>query len=88
MYKLYGKVLFQEMRTPTHVNLMSTTVPDKKRGHLGVLLITLAVILTIAPAWVAGYLQSKGRFHISLLALGSLAMFLVGAFLLVHLLKE
>jgi len=59
-----------------------------KRGHLGVLLITVAAILIISPAYIAGYLQSHNRLSISIIALVSLAMFLVGAFLIVYLLKE
>ena len=67
---------------------MTERVPVKKRGHLGVFLITVAAILIISPAYVAGYLTSSGRFSMSLVALLSLAMFLVGVFLIVKLLKE
>ena len=87
-YKLYGKVLFYEMRTVRDVKLMTEAGAGKKRGHLGVLLITIAAILIISPAYVAGYLQEHGHFSISILALMSLAMFLVGAYLIVRLLKE
>jgi hypothetical protein len=59
-----------------------------KRGHLGVLLITIAAILIISPAYIGGYLFKHHRISISVIALMSLAMFLVGAFLIVHLLKE
>ena len=67
---------------------MTEPIPVKKRGHLGVLLITVATILIVSPAYVAGYLTSRGRFSISVVALLALAMFLVGAFLFVRLLKE
>jgi len=67
---------------------MMEAIPAKKRGHLGVLLITVATILIVSPAYVAGYLTSRGRFSISVVALLTLAMFLVGAFLIVRLLKE
>jgi len=59
-----------------------------KRGHFGVLLITIAAILIISPAYVAGYLVSHRRLSISLAALLSLAMFLIGAFLIIRILKE
>jgi len=59
-----------------------------KRGHLGVLLIAIAAILIISPAYIAGYLQAHNRLSVSIIALMSLAIFLVGAFLMVHLLKE
>lgn len=67
---------------------MTEPTPVKRRGHLGVLLITIAAVLIISPAYVAGYLQEHGHFSISIIALLSLAMFLVGAFLIVQLLKE
>jgi len=67
---------------------MTQTTSAKKRGHLGVFLITIAAILIISPAYVAGYLVSHGRLSISIAALLSLAMFLIGAFLIIHLLKD
>jgi len=67
---------------------MTEPMPVKKRGHLAVLLITVAAILLISPAYVAGYLASRGTLSISLIALLSLAIFLVGAFLIVKFLKE
>ena len=67
---------------------MTEPLPIKKRGHLGVLLITVATVLVISPAYVAGYLASRARVSISLIALLTLAMFLVGAFLTIKLLKE
>jgi hypothetical protein len=53
-----------------------------------VLLITVAAVLVISPAYVASYLASRGRLSISIVALLALAMFLVGAFLIIRLLKE
>jgi hypothetical protein len=67
---------------------MTEPVPVKRRGHLGVLLITLAAFLVISPAYVAGYLEKRGKLSISVVALLSLAMFVVGAFLIVRLLKD
>jgi len=67
---------------------MTEPTPVKKRGHWGVLLITVATVLILCPAYLAGYLTSRGRFGTSLIALLSLAMFLAGAFLTVKLLEE
>jgi hypothetical protein len=67
---------------------MAQLSPLKKRGHLGVLLITLAAFLIISPAYVTGYLSAKGRVSITLAALLSLGMFVVGAFLIIELLEE
>jgi hypothetical protein len=63
-------------------------MPVKKRGHLGVLLITVAAVLVISPAYVARYLQSREKLSLAMVGLVSLAMFLVGALLIVRLLKE
>jgi uncharacterized membrane protein len=59
-----------------------------KRGLVSVVLVVLAAALIISPAYVGGYLQSHGRLGIGSTALLSLAMFLVGAFLLIRILKE
>ena len=67
---------------------MTEPTPVKKRGHWGVLLITVAAVLILSPAYLAGYLTSRGRLSTSLIALLSLAMFLGGAFLTVKLLEE
>jgi len=67
---------------------MTAPMPVKRRGHLAILLIAVAAILVISPAYVAGYLASKGTLSIPLIALLSLAIFLVGAFLIIQLLKE
>lgn len=67
---------------------MKEPIPEKKRGFLDVVMIVVAAALIISPAYVAGYLLSHGKLSISLAALVSLAMFLVGAFLMVKLLRE
>ena len=67
---------------------MTEPIPVKRRGHLAILLITVAAVLIISPAYVAGYLAERGRLSMSIIALLSFAMFLVGAFLIVKLLKE
>jgi hypothetical protein len=67
-------------------------VAMKKRGHLEIAKIVLATALVTSPAWVGGYLDdrfvNRGRLSISVVALLCLAMFVVGAFLMVRLLKE
>ena len=67
---------------------LAEPIPVKKRGHLGVLLITVATALILSPAYVAGYLTTRGKLSTSLIALLALAVFLAGAFLSVQLLKE
>jgi len=67
---------------------MTEPMPMKKRGHLGVLMLTVATVLVISPAYLVGYFVSRGKVNASLVALPALAMFLVGAFLIMKLLKE
>jgi hypothetical protein len=67
---------------------MKEPMPEKKRGFLDVVMIVVAAALIIGPAYVGGYLLSHGKLSISLVALMCLAMFLVGAFLMVKLLRE
>lgn len=51
-------------------------------------MITVAAVLVISPAYVARYLQSREKLSLAMVGLVSLAMFLVGALLIVRLLKE
>jgi hypothetical protein len=51
-------------------------------------MVVVAAALLTSPAYVGGYLLSHGKLSISLVALVSLAMFLIGAFLMVKLLRE
>jgi hypothetical protein len=67
---------------------MKESMPERKRGFLDVVMILVAAALIISPAYVGGYLLSHGKLSISLVALMSLAMFLVGAFLMIKLLRE
>jgi hypothetical protein len=67
---------------------MKEPMSKNKRGFLDVIMVVVAAALVISPAYVGGYLLSHGRLSISLVALVSLAMFLVGAFLIVKLLRE
>jgi hydrogenase-4 membrane subunit HyfE len=90
MYKPYGKVLFQEMITGRRRKLNSMTEPTARKKHpfLKPIMIVIATALIISPSYVVEYLMSHGKLSISLSALVSLAMFLVGAFLMVSLLRE
>jgi hypothetical protein len=67
---------------------MKEPMSERKRGFTDVVMIVVAAALIISPAYVGGYLLSHGKLSISLVALVSLAMFLVGAFLIVKLLRE
>jgi hypothetical protein len=60
----------------------------KERGPLNVILILAAAALIVAPSYVGYYLISRVKLSISIVAIVALAMFLVGAFLIVNLLKE
>jgi hypothetical protein len=51
-------------------------------------LILVAAALIVAPSYVGYYLISRVKLSISIVAIVALAMFLVGAFLIVNLLKE
>jgi len=67
---------------------VSQQMPQTKRGIINIVMIVVAAGLIISPSYVGGYLLSHGKLSISVVALVSLAMFLVGAFLIVKLLKE
>jgi hypothetical protein len=67
---------------------MSQPISVKKRGIKDVVMIIVACVLVISPAYVGGYLFTHGKLRVTSTALVSLAMFLVGAFLIVRLLKE
>jgi len=67
---------------------MKEPMSKNKRGFLDVIMVVVAAALVISPAYVGGYLLSHGKLSISLVAIVSLAMFLVGAFLIVKLLRE
>lgn len=62
--------------------------PQKERKFLKPLLIVVAAALIVSPSYIANSLMSKAKLSISIVAIVALAMFLVGAFLIVKLLKE
>jgi hypothetical protein len=67
---------------------MKEPMSKNKRGFLDVIMVVVAAALVISPAYVGGYLLSHGKLSISLVAIVSLGMFLVGVFLMVKLLRE
>lgn len=48
----------------------------------------VAAALVVSPSYIVYYLMRHGSLSISIAAIIALAMFLVGAFLIVNLLKE
>ena len=62
--------------------------PSKKSNFLKAILIVVAAALVISPSYVGGYLFTRGKLGVTSTALVSLGMFVVGAFLIVKLLKE
>jgi hypothetical protein len=65
-----------------------TQAQPRKRGVRGAVVALLAAALIIAPSYLAGIMESQLKIDISIVAVMSLAIFLVGVFLLVRLLKD
>jgi hypothetical protein len=68
--------------------LPAEKTPEKKRGVREVIIALVAVALIVSPSYVGWFLMSRVKLSISIVALVSLGIFLVGAFLIVNLLKE
>ena len=62
--------------------------PQNKRGIRQVVMAVVAAALVISPSFLAKILLSHTKIDISTIAIVSLALFLVGAYLIVTLLKE
>jgi hypothetical protein len=62
--------------------------PEKKRGFRDVLLVLVAAALIMSPSYLGLVLLHRLKVDISLIAVISLALFLVGVFLLVKIVKE
>jgi len=60
----------------------------RKRGVRDVIIGILSAAMIMSPAYLAEILMSRLRIEISLAAIVSLGIFLVGVFLLVRLLKD
>ena len=62
--------------------------PEKKRGFRDVLLVLVAAALIMSPSYLSLVLLHRLKLDISIVAVMALALFLVGAFLLVKVVKE
>ena len=62
--------------------------PRKERGFLDVLLVLVAAVLIISPSYLSLVLLHRLKLDISLVAVVALALFLVGAFLLVKVVSK
>lgn len=67
---------------------MAEQEPEKKRGFRDVLLVLVAAALIMSPSYLSLVLLHRLKLDISLVAVMALALFLVGAFLLVKVVKE
>jgi len=65
-----------------------TQAQPRKRGVRDAVIALLAAALIIAPSYLASIMESQLKIDISIVAVMSLAIFLVGVFLLVRLLKD
>ncbi|MGA8856582.1 MAG: hypothetical protein WB643_05380 [Candidatus Bathyarchaeia archaeon] len=62
--------------------------PEKKRGFRDALLVLVAAALIMSPSYLSLILLHRLKLDISLVAVMALALFLVGVFLLVKIVKE
>ena len=62
--------------------------PEKKRGFRDALLVLVAAALIMSPSYLSLILLHRLKLDISLLAVMALALFLVGVFFLVKIVKE
>ena len=65
-----------------------TQPQPRKRGVRDAVIALLAAALIISPSYLASVMVSQLKIDISIVAVMSLAIFLVGVFLLVRLLKD
>jgi len=65
-----------------------TQAQPRKRGVRDAVIGLLAAALIIGPSYLASIMESRLKIDISIVAVMSLAFFLVGVFLLVRLLKD
>jgi hypothetical protein len=90
MYKACGKLLFHEIRR--HRRHRCRTLAEKpsrkESGLRKAILILAAAALVVSPSYIAYYLMRHGGLSVSIAAIVALVMFVVGAFLIVTLLKE
>lgn len=62
--------------------------PEKKRGFRDALLVLVAAALIMSPSYLSLILLHRLKLDISLVAVMALALFLVGVFFLVKIVKE
>jgi hypothetical protein len=62
--------------------------PEKRRGFRDALLVLVAAALIISPSYLSLVLLHRLKLDISVVAVTALALFLVGAFLLVKVVRE
>jgi hypothetical protein len=62
--------------------------PEKRRGFRDALLVLVAAALIISPSYLSLILLHRLKLGISFVAVMALALFLVGAFLLVKVVRE
>lgn len=67
---------------------MTETTQPRKRGPRDVILVILAAGLMISPSYLGSLAVSRFKITISIAAVISLLMFVVGAFLLARLLRD
>ncbi|MGA2627806.1 MAG: hypothetical protein ABSF63_12225 [Candidatus Bathyarchaeia archaeon] len=67
---------------------MTQKTTGKERGPLHVLLLLTAAALVVLPSYIMYYLMKHAKLSISIAAILALAMFVVGAYLIITLLKE
>jgi hypothetical protein len=62
--------------------------PERKRGFRDVLLVLVAAALIMSPSYLSLVMLHRLKLDITIVAVIALALFLVGAFLLVKVVKE
>lgn len=60
----------------------------RKRGFFGVVLAIVSGVMIVSPSYLADLLMSRLKVPVSIAAVIALAIFIVGVFLLIRLLKD
>jgi len=66
----------------------ASQVQPRKRGFNDAMIALVSVVLIMSPSYLADELMSKLKMPVSVAAIFALALFLVGIFLLIRLLRE
>ncbi len=67
---------------------MGETEPGKKRGVKDVVMVLLAAVLIMSPSYLSSIILHRLKLDISVVAVLALALFLVGIFLLVRVVRD